>query len=579
MRNDSMRKRMGGWVGLFTHRWPSLTKMVRRERRSIGSSTASGSPLAGRLDETPTTRRGFRKRCRPSAWAVHLRRLLPSPAVTIILFLGLLWSLAQAQDFTYTTNSGAITITSYTGSGGAVVIPDTIDGLPVTTIGALAFSGNTNLTSVTIPDTVVAIGVSSFYGCSKLAGLTMGNSVASVGDTAFYGCSNLADVAIPESVTTIGSSSFGSCVSLKTVTIPKNVTAIGLGPFVSCDNLTDIIVDSANPVFASLSGVLFNQAQTMLIECPGAEAGSFAIPDGVMVIGEYAFYRCTNLVDVTIPDTTTSIASAAFGSCTSLTAITIGNSITNIGYGAFTYCRGLPSVTIPNSVATIETAAFESCTGLRNLTLGDGITSIEDRAFFDCTNLTSVVIADSVTSIGASAFYDCFGLTQVTIGNGATSIGYAAFQYCTNLTQVTVGKSVSSLGTFAFAFCTSLTNAEFSGNAPALSGGSAFFGTDHAILYYLPGTTGWNATFDGIATALWLPQLKASASGFGVSNGFFGANILWAKGQNVVVEATTQLSRPEWIPISTNTLTDGSSSFTDPEWSNHPARFYRLRSP
>jgi len=99
------------------------------------------------------------------------------------------------------------------------------------------------------------------------------------------------------------------------------------------------------------------------------------------------------------------------------------------------------------------------------------------------------------------------------------------------------------------------------------------------LIYYLPGTTGWEELFADRPTVLWLPQIQSGDSDFGVKNDQFGFNISWASDQIVVVEAATGLSNPNWTPVSTNTLTDGSSKFSDPQWTNHPARFYRLRSP
>ena len=76
--------------------------------------------------------------------------------------------MVQAQ-FNYTTNNGTITITGYTGPGGAVAIPDTINGLPVTRIGDSAFDGETSLTSVTIPNSVTSIGEEAFSCCTSLS--------------------------------------------------------------------------------------------------------------------------------------------------------------------------------------------------------------------------------------------------------------------------------------------------------------------------------------------------------------------------------------------------------------------------
>ncbi len=96
------------------------------------------------------------RQLRPS----HVARLLP-----ILLSLALPATL-QAQ-FTFTTNSGAITITGYTGTNGVAIIPDTINGLPIASIAAVAFS-YANVASVTIPDSVTEIGSSAFQNCGSL---------------------------------------------------------------------------------------------------------------------------------------------------------------------------------------------------------------------------------------------------------------------------------------------------------------------------------------------------------------------------------------------------------------------------
>jgi hypothetical protein len=100
-------------------------------------------------------------------------RLLP------LLLLLALPALVQAQ-YNYTTNNGTITITKYTGPGGVVTIPNTIDGFPVTSIGWRAFSDCSSLTNVTIPDSVTSIGDSAFEACTGLTNVTIGNSVTSI---------------------------------------------------------------------------------------------------------------------------------------------------------------------------------------------------------------------------------------------------------------------------------------------------------------------------------------------------------------------------------------------------------------
>ncbi len=265
----------------------------------------------------------------------------------------------------------------------------------------------------------------------------------------------------------------------------------------------------------------------------------------------------TNIV---IPSTTngysvTSIGSSAFGSKSTLTSVMIPNSVTNIGSSAF-FATGLTNVTIPNSVTTINDATFDSCHSLANATIPDSITSIGFHAFEYC-GLTSVKIPNSVTNIGNSAFYSCQSLTNVTFGDGVTNIGSDTFQSCTSLKTV-----------------------YFQGNAPTPTNSIPVFSGDPiATVYYLPETSGWGALFDGLPAVLWNPQAQTGGASFGVRTNRFGFNITASTNVPIVVEASTNLGNLEWTPLFTGTVTNGSFYFSDANWTNYPARYYRIRSP
>lgn len=140
-------------------------------------------------------------------------------------------------DFTYLEESGQITITGYTGAGGTVTIPDTIDGKSVTSIGDDSFWGCSTLTSITIPDGVTSIGTSAFSGTS------------------------LTSISIPDSVTSIGNLTFSKCSALTSISIPDGVTVIDAGAFEGCKNL--------------------------VIHCPEAsKAYQYAIDNGIEVVIE-----------------------------------------------------------------------------------------------------------------------------------------------------------------------------------------------------------------------------------------------------------------------------------------------------
>jgi hypothetical protein len=146
---------------------------------------------------------------------------------------------AGLDDLTWTTTDGKVTITDCDqAASGELVIPDTIGGNPVTSIGASAFSQCSSLTSITIPD-----------------------SVTSIGDGAFQVCTNLTSVTIGDSATGIGRGAFFRCTSLTSITIPDSVTSIGIGAFESCTSLTSINVGAGNLNYTDVNGVLFNKVR------------------------------------------------------------------------------------------------------------------------------------------------------------------------------------------------------------------------------------------------------------------------------------------------------------------------------
>ena len=215
-------------------------------------------------------------------------------------------------EYTFTTSSGAITITGYTGAGAAITIPSTIGGVSVVAIGSSAFLNRTSLTSVTIPGSIASIGSQAFRGCTGLTSVAIPSSVTSIGDSAFRGCNGLTSVVIPSSVTSIGTFAFYQCSGLTSVVIPSSVSSIGSSAFQYCTGLTSV-----------------------------------TIPSSVTSIQSYVFSGCTGLTSVTIPSSVTSIGARAFNGCTGLTSVTIPSSVTSIGDSAF-YASGLTTVTIAN---------------------------------------------------------------------------------------------------------------------------------------------------------------------------------------------------------------------------------------
>ena len=128
--------------------------------------------------------------------------------------------------------------------------------------------------------------------------------------------------------------------------------------------LTTIYVSPRHPVLATIDGVLFNKTEKKLICYPCAfTASTYAVPNGILSIGNYAFCGCDSLTSITLPDSVTSIGNYAFSSCRALTSITLPDSLTSIGDWAFASCDSLTSITLPDSVTSIGTDAFTDCPG------------------------------------------------------------------------------------------------------------------------------------------------------------------------------------------------------------------------
>ena len=283
---------------------------------------------------------------------------------------------------------------------GDIIIPSTLGGYPVTSIGDCAFEDCSGLTSVVIPSGVTNIASHAFRNCSALTNITIPEGVTRIVGYAFQECSGLTNLVIPNSVKKIGRAAFIGCSGLTSVTIGNNVTNIDDFAFMCCNGLTSVTIPASvvSIGVGAFSGPMFSVA----VGNPAykEESGLLLTKDGKTLL-------CGANGDVVIPGGVTSIEDYAFQWCLGLTSVTIPNSVTNIGYAAFSYCRALANVTIPPGVTCIQPETFIGCNGLTNVTIPESVTSIGKFAFIACSCLTSVVIPNSVTSIGGAVFREC----------------------------------------------------------------------------------------------------------------------------------------------------------------------------
>ena len=147
---------------------------------------------------------------------------------------------APESDFEYGVNKGTATITKYKGAGGAVEIPATLGGYPVTGIGMHAFAEYTSLKSVSMPESMTWIGNGAFAGCTGLESVALPAGLKSIGENVFYSCTSLTSVVVPDKVTSIASLAFYGCLNLESITIPASVTTLNSSFVYGCTNLKKI---------------------------------------------------------------------------------------------------------------------------------------------------------------------------------------------------------------------------------------------------------------------------------------------------------------------------------------------------
>ena len=379
----------------------------------------------------------------------------------------------DAAELEYTVENGAVTVTGYTGDALVVVLPDTVDGAPVTAIEAEAFAGS-SVRALSLPNTVTRIGKGAFKNCKELAtlrsplcsggieadsdyfGYLFGANnyelnagavpfsletviltapLASIPDHAFYNCNDIVTLALPDTLESIGAFAFMSCSdlayvsmsdSLKTIgnyafidntsllslTLPDTVTEMGLGMLQGCGAMESLTLPfvGGSPTEDAYLGYLFG-------------AKSYTFTEGFLP---------SALIEVTLLDGCVAIPDNAFCFASRLRRVNLPSSCTTIGRRAFYECDRLAEMDLTH-VSSVGDGAFMGCTALTAVTLGENLSSLGLQAFYDCASLTDITLPDALTAIPASCFDGCTALSKVTWGSGLTTIGQNAFRRCDSL--------------------------------------------------------------------------------------------------------------------------------------------------
>lgn len=355
---------------------------------------------------------------------------------------------ASADDLKYTISNGEVTITDCNETAsGELVIPEIIEGYPVTKIGSFAFSDCNNLTGIHIPPKVKKIELWAFdcdnlkdiyitdlaawcqIDCESMLAAPMEHAknlylngkrlegelvipagVTKISTGAFENCDGLTNIIIPDSVKKIEDYAFCNCTAITSVNIPSNVKEIGVLAFIGCHNITKIYIESLNSWckinFAGEYSNPLNGGKASLYINKEKLNGVLDIPAGITNIKDYTFFNYKDITNINLPSELQRIGNSAFENCGSLTRVVIPDGVTTIGNEAFRACYKLADVNIPQKVISIGEYAFGWCK-MTAVDIPKGCTTIGKNAFYGCSQLNYVTIPASATSIGKDVFENC----------------------------------------------------------------------------------------------------------------------------------------------------------------------------
>ena len=422
------------------------------------------------------------------------------------------------EEFEYRGYGSGIAIAAYHGEATEVVIPKSIDGKITYAIHSGAFAYNTNITSVSIPETVINIGQNAFLGCTNLQGtLRIPNSVTYIGQDAFRdckgleklelpsaikmisegafrdcsklagtvtihgeiesiqpysfaGCSSLTHIVVAAEVRSIQSEAFRDCKNLIQFTIPSSVRDIEKDAFLGCERFVEFVIAGENQRLVAHEGVLYSSGMGRLIKCPTGKNGSIVVPSQTIILGVGSFYGCENLRSISLPERLESISLESFAFCSNLNSVNLPEGITIIPDRAFYQCESLTEVLIPKNVKTIGAVAFAHCRSIQTITIPAIVSEIDDSAFEGCFSLKSILVNSANTKYSSNdgILYDKHKRIlikcplakngTVTLLTSVRNIANDAFKDCRNVLEIKFHSYISNIGSRAFYGCSGLTD-------------------------------------------------------------------------------------------------------------------------
>jgi len=275
-----------------------------------------------------------------------------------------------------------------------VVVPKTINGVTITTIGEKAFHYAQKVKTVKLPNTISVIGKQAFYGCTNMTEIELPRTITRLDEWAFYDCSSLLSIKIPTGINEIKDNTFRECRSLDSITLPSNITKIGKkafekcisltrvhlpwsitflddDAFTNCNGITAFSVDSNSQYFKAIDGNLYSKdGKTFIYYALGKTAKSFTVPEGVEVLGFASFANENDLETVNVASSVKSLGYECFTCCENLQYVTFGGAnsrLETMGHRAFYSVVKLNSIEVPATLKFVGSYAFSYCAKLKRV--------------------------------------------------------------------------------------------------------------------------------------------------------------------------------------------------------------------
>ncbi|MBR2341009.1 MAG: leucine-rich repeat protein [Clostridia bacterium] len=339
----------------------------------------------------------------------------------------------------------------YSSVDGVLLVKDLIGGQTQLAYYPLGKAG-----TYQIPEGVTEIPLNLFRE-SKITEVVIPTSVAIIRESAFRDCKNLTKVTFEENGTdtlTIEEGAFNNCTSLTEITLPSRLSEITLDEetrtitlFNGCEALQYINVERGSAYYSSVEGVLTNADKDVLLYCPAARTGSYTIPEGIVEVGERAFYNCSRLSEIIVPGYVEVVGDYAFYGCSGAAKIVftsgaIGNMELTVGDYAFAEMTNLREVRFEegSQVTTLGESVFANATGLRVFEIPATMTYIGDKAFDNASALKTITFAKNGADLtfGNYVFNDCTALEVVELPSTVVKLNLGVFDGCVNISRVEV---------------------------------------------------------------------------------------------------------------------------------------------